>query len=86
MQRREHITPYALVYEPDFYTQWIQKEGRFILQDGKYKQAEEMHRQALQLMEAVLGKEYPSTLLTMTSRRCRQSRIELVHPVHQNWS
>jgi hypothetical protein len=29
---------------------------------GKYKEAEEMHRQSLGLRETVLGKEHPSTL------------------------
>jgi len=32
---------------------------------GKYKEAEEMHRQAFRVKETVLGKEYPSTLTGM---------------------
>lgn len=32
---------------------------------GKYEEAEEMHGQALALMERVLGKEHPSTLASM---------------------
>ena len=32
---------------------------------GKYEQAEEMHRQVLGLMETVLGNEYPDTLTSM---------------------
>jgi hypothetical protein len=32
---------------------------------GKYEQAEEMHRQALGLRDAVLGKGYPSTRTSM---------------------
>ena len=34
---------------------------------GKYEQAEEMHRQVLKLSETVLGKEHPSTLTSMNN-------------------
>ncbi|KAK3352633.1 hypothetical protein B0T25DRAFT_189556 [Lasiosphaeria hispida] len=34
---------------------------------GKYKEAEQMHRQALQLYEKMLGKEHPSTLSSMNN-------------------
>jgi tetratricopeptide (TPR) repeat protein len=34
---------------------------------GKYEQAEEMHRQALRLRETVLGKEHPYTLASMNN-------------------
>jgi tetratricopeptide (TPR) repeat protein len=34
---------------------------------GKYEQAEEMHRQALRLSETILGKEHPSTLASMNN-------------------
>ncbi len=34
---------------------------------GKYKEAEEMHGQALALRERVLGKEHPDTLLSMNN-------------------
>jgi hypothetical protein len=34
---------------------------------GKYKQAEEMHRQTLGLCETVLGKQHPSTLTNMNN-------------------
>jgi tetratricopeptide (TPR) repeat protein len=34
---------------------------------SKYEQAEEMHRQALRLKETVLGKEHPSTLMSMNN-------------------
>jgi hypothetical protein len=34
---------------------------------GKYEQAEEMHRQALKLRETALGKEHPSTLTSMSN-------------------
>jgi hypothetical protein len=34
---------------------------------GKYKQAEEMHRQTLGLCETVLGKQHPSTLRNMNN-------------------
>jgi hypothetical protein len=32
---------------------------------GKYEQAEEIHQQALGLRETVLGKEHPSTLMSV---------------------
>jgi hypothetical protein len=32
---------------------------------GKYEEAEEMHRQALGLRETVLGREHPDTLTSM---------------------
>jgi hypothetical protein len=34
---------------------------------GKYKAAEEMHRQALELCEKVLGPKHPSTLASMNN-------------------
>ena len=34
---------------------------------GKYEQAEEMHRQVLRLMETVLGKQHPDTLTSMNN-------------------
>jgi Tetratricopeptide repeat len=34
---------------------------------GKYEQAEEMHRQALRLRETVLGKEHSNTLMSMNN-------------------
>jgi hypothetical protein len=34
--------------------------GLKLSDQGKYKQTEEMHRQALRLSETVLGKEHPS--------------------------
>jgi Flp pilus assembly protein TadD len=34
---------------------------------GKYEQAEEMHRQALGLMEAMLSTEHPSTLTSINN-------------------
>jgi Tetratricopeptide repeat len=37
-----------------------------VLRDqGKYEDAEEMHRQAIRLHEIVLGKEYSKTLISM---------------------
>jgi len=35
---------------------------------GKYEQAEEIHRQAFGLRETVLGKEYPSPLTSMSNK------------------
>jgi hypothetical protein len=34
---------------------------------GKYEEAEEMHRQALGLSDTVLGKEHPSTLTSVNN-------------------
>ena len=34
---------------------------------GKYEEAEKMHRQTLALRESVLGKEHPSTLASMNN-------------------
>ena len=34
---------------------------------GKYEEAEEIHRQALALKETVLGKEYPDTLTSINN-------------------
>ena len=34
---------------------------------GKYEEAEEMHRQTLTLRETVLGKEHPNTLTSMNN-------------------
>jgi Flp pilus assembly protein TadD len=34
---------------------------------GRYEQAEEMHRQALRLSETMLGKEHPLTLTGMNN-------------------
>ncbi|EXA53654.1 hypothetical protein FOVG_01389 [Fusarium oxysporum f. sp. pisi HDV247] len=34
---------------------------------GEYEEAEKMHREALELMEKVLGKEHPSTLGSMNN-------------------
>ena len=36
--------------------------GLVLDDQGKYEQAEEMHRQVLRLSEIVLGKEHPNTL------------------------
>ena len=39
-----------------------------VLRDqGKYKEEEEMHQQALQLVETALGKEHPDTLTSMNN-------------------
>jgi tetratricopeptide (TPR) repeat protein len=36
-----------------------------LCQQGKYAEAEAMHRQTLQLQETVLGKDHPDTLASM---------------------
>jgi hypothetical protein len=41
--------------------------GLVLGSQGKYKEAEAMHRQTLQLKEKVLGKEHPSTLDSMNN-------------------
>ncbi|KAK0639874.1 hypothetical protein B0T16DRAFT_383637 [Cercophora newfieldiana] len=43
------------------------KVGESFCDLGKYAEAEQMHRQALQLYEKVLGKEHPSTLASMNN-------------------
>ena len=45
---------------------------------GKYEQAEEMHRQALGLRETVLGKEHPDTLESSVSHLLEQTSIDLL--------
>ncbi|KAK4652643.1 hypothetical protein QC762_0075260 [Podospora pseudocomata] len=43
----------------------LSKVGESFRNLGKYKEAEQMHRQELQLREKVLGKEHPDTLTSM---------------------
>ena len=56
---------------------------------GKYEEAEEMHRQALKLYETVLGEEHPDTL---TSVYCLayllhlQQRVREATPLYQRAS
>ncbi|KAK0623518.1 hypothetical protein B0T14DRAFT_425965 [Immersiella caudata] len=45
----------------------LSKVGQSFQNLGKYKEAEQMHQQALQLREKVLGKEHPSTLTSMNN-------------------
>ena len=52
---------------------------------GKYEQAEEMHRQALGLSETVLGKEHPDTLTSMNNLATMlrdQGKYEQTEEVH----
>jgi hypothetical protein len=44
-----------------------------LINQGKYEQAEEMHRQALGLRETVLGKEHPDTLTSIYCLAHRRS-------------
>jgi hypothetical protein len=52
---------------------------------GKYEQAEEMHRQALGLSETVLSKEHPDILMSMSnlanilSDQVRYEQAEEIH-------
>jgi tetratricopeptide (TPR) repeat protein len=52
---------------------------------GKYEEAEEMHRQALGLNEPVLGKEHPDTLMSTSnlanvlSDQVRYEQAEEIH-------
>ena len=39
--------------------------AQVLSRQGKYQQAEEMHRHALRLKETVLGKQHPSTLTSV---------------------
>src|SRR5271170_2695987 len=53
---------------------------------GKYEQAEEMHRQALGLSETVLGKEHPSTLTSMNNLALvlsHQGKYEQAEEMHR---
>jgi tetratricopeptide (TPR) repeat protein len=49
---------------------------------GKYEQAEEMHRQALRLRETVLGKEHPATLTSMAGALRGQGKHEQAEEMH----
>ena len=53
---------------------------------GKYEQAEEMHRQALGLSETVLGKEHPATLTSMNNLATvlsNQGKYEQAEEMHR---
>jgi tetratricopeptide (TPR) repeat protein len=53
---------------------------------GKYKEAEEMDRQALQLKETVLGKEHPDTLASMNNLAnslCQQGKYAEAEKIHR---
>jgi tetratricopeptide (TPR) repeat protein len=53
---------------------------------GKYEQAEEMHRQALGLRETMLGKEHPSTLTSMNNLASvlrGQGKYEQAEEIHR---
>ena len=53
---------------------------------GKYEQAEEMHRQALRLRETVMGKEHPATLTSMDNLAGRlrgQGKHEQAEEMHR---
>jgi Tetratricopeptide repeat len=41
--------------------------SRSTIRRGKYEEAEQMHRQELELTEKVLGKEHPDTLASMNN-------------------
>ncbi len=45
----------------------INNLAEVLSRQGKYDEAEEMHRQALALKETVLGKEHPSTLTSVNN-------------------
>jgi tetratricopeptide (TPR) repeat protein len=60
--------------------------ARVLSDQGKYKAAEEMHRQVLGLMETVLGKEHPSTLISMNNLATvlnRQGKYEAAEEMHR---
>jgi tetratricopeptide (TPR) repeat protein len=53
---------------------------------GKYQDAEQMHRQALELREKVLGKEHPSRLASMNNLACvlhKQGKHEEAGQMHR---
>jgi Tetratricopeptide repeat len=53
---------------------------------GKYEQAEEIHRQVLRLRETVLGKEHPDTLASMNNLAeipSDQGKYEQAEEIHR---
>ena len=53
---------------------------------GKYEEAEQMHRQTLQLKEKVLGKEHPSTLTSINNLAAvlnSQGKYEEAEQIHR---
>ena len=53
---------------------------------GKYEEAEVMHRQALALTEKVVGKEHPSTLTSMNNLAgvlIRQGKYKEAEQIHR---
>lgn len=43
----------------------INNLAEILKRQGKYEEAEEIHRQALALIKRILGKEYPNTLTSV---------------------
>jgi Tfp pilus assembly protein PilF len=67
--------------------------GSVLSDQGKYEQAEEMHRKTLALCETVLGKEHPSTLtninnlgLTLSARGKYEQGEEMHSSISCCWS
>ena len=53
---------------------------------GKYEQAEEIHRQGLRLFETVMGKEHPDTLASMNNLAVvlgHQGKYEQAEEMHR---
>ncbi|KAK4653773.1 hypothetical protein QC762_0087050 [Podospora pseudocomata] len=64
----------------------LSKVGESFRNLGKYEEAEQMHRQALQLSEKVLGKEHPHTLGSMNNLALvlySQGKYEEAEQIHQ---
>ena len=60
--------------------------ARVLGYQGKYEQAEEMHRRVLELIEIVLGKEHPETLTSMNNLATvlsSQGKYEQAEEMHQ---
>ncbi|KAK4651792.1 P-loop containing nucleoside triphosphate hydrolase protein [Podospora pseudocomata] len=64
----------------------LSKVGESFRNLGKYEEAEQMHRQALQLKEKVLGKEHPATLTSMNNLAVvlrSQGKYEEAEQIHR---
>ncbi|KAK3348603.1 hypothetical protein B0T25DRAFT_623733 [Lasiosphaeria hispida] len=80
LQLRERI------YDKEATADLLSSVGEGFRNLGKYKEAKQMHRQALQLYEKVLGKEHPDTLNSMNNLASglqSQGKYEEAEQMHQ---
>jgi Tfp pilus assembly protein PilF len=64
----------------------ISNLGSVLVDQGKYEEAEAMHRQALQGREKVLGPEHPDTLTSISNLGlvlARQGKYEEAEAMHR---